>query len=49
MYYLVTYLIVDFYDDNSIAESEYVRHRIVLQATVVFILKVRGFDVIMST
>ena len=47
--YLVMYRIVTCGDDKSIATAERVMHRKYLQATITFILKVRGLNVIMCT
>ena len=47
--YLVMYHIVMCDDETSVSACESVTHRKVLQATVTFILKVGGFDVITRT
>ena len=47
--YLVKYLILTFDDKTSVAIAERVMHQKVLHATIKFILKVRGVNVITST
>ena len=49
MDYLVKYLILTFDDKTSVAIAERVMHQKVLHATIKFILKVRGVNVITST
>ena len=46
---IITYLIVTYDDETSVAESERATHQKGLQATVTFILKVRRVNVIAST
>ena len=46
---LVTYLIVTYNNETSVAAAECVTHQKVLHATATFILKIRGIIVITST
>ena len=46
---LALYLIVTCNDNTSVAAAESVTHRNVLQATVTFLLKFRGVNIITST
>ena len=47
--YLILYLILTCNDENSVAAADCVTHRKFLQATIAFILKVRGVNIITST
>ena len=49
VYDLIMYIIVAYNDATSVAVDKHVTHRKGLQETVVFILKVRGVNVIPST
>ena len=46
VYDLVTYIVVTCNDETSLAAAESVMHRKFLQATVTFVLKVRGVKII---